>query len=62
MKEALEKYINAIDKENEKNKKKSLSDLVAEDTEILADTPYMEAVHAILDKEKLLLGESQIDL
>ena len=61
MKEASAKYIKAIDKEGEKTKKKSLSDLVAEDPEILADTPYMQAVCAILDKEKLLLKESRID-
>ena len=60
MKEALAKYIEAINKENSKGKKKSLSDLVAEDTEILEDTPYMQAVYAILDKEKLFLEESRI--
>ena len=61
MKEALSKYIEVIDKENLKSNKKNLSDLVAEDTEILTDTPYMQAVYAILDKEKLLLEGSRID-
>ena len=60
MKEALARYIEIIDKENLKSNKKSLSDLVAEDTEILADTQYMQAVYEILDKEKLLLEEGRI--
>ena len=59
MKETLSKYIETIDKENSKSMKKSLSSLVAEDTEVLDDTPYMQAVYAILDKEKLLLEESK---
>ena len=58
MKEALKKYVNDIDKENEKSRKKSLSDLVAEDTSILDDTSYMIAVQEILNQEKLLLKEN----
>ena len=62
MKETLSKYIETIDRENLESNKKSLSDLVAEDTGILSDTPYMEAVHAILDKERIILSESQINI
>jgi hypothetical protein len=59
MKDELTKYIETIDKENSKSNKKSLGDLVTEDTEILSDTLYMQAVYDLLDKERLLLEESR---
>ena len=60
MKETLEKFVELVNKENASKMKKSLRDLVAEDTGIIADTPYMQAVYGILDKEKLLLVEGRM--
>ena len=55
MKEALARYIEAVKKENSKQDEKiGIVDIIAQDTSVINDTPYMIAVKAIMAKGKEL--------
>ena len=61
MKEALERYIEAVKKESLKQDDKiGIADIIAQDTSVIEDTPYMLAVKAILAKGNELEKENQL--